>query len=182
MAAIPKTAPAKKTAKAPVTVTRLAYAKSRGLTSGRISQLISEGLPVDKDGKIDPDKADEWRSENIAPRPAPAEGAPSRDARSGAMSSFADVRRAKASIEARLAHLELQKRQGELIEKAVVEKTVFERARYERDAWLGWIQRAAPELAAELECDPAKCFALLDRLVRENLADIAKTPLLGFDR
>jgi hypothetical protein len=65
------------------------------------------------------------------------------------------------------------------VEKAVVEKTVFERARMERDAWLGWIQRAAPELAGLLDADPAETFAVLDRLVRQHLEELSRTPLPG---
>lgn len=169
--------PAKKAAKSPAMVTRLTYAKSRGLSSGRISQLIADGLPVAKDGRLDPGAADKWIAQNIAPPTGPADSAAMRDARTGAMSSFADVRRAKASVDTRLAVLELRKREGELVEKAVVERTVFERARMERDSWLGWIQRASPELAGLLDADPAETFAVLDRLVREHLSELAETPL-----
>jgi len=61
--------------------------------------------------------------------------------------------------------------------RAKVEAFIFERARDERARWTGWIARTAPTLAHELDCDPQKAFAAVDRLTREHLAELAEAPL-----
>ena len=73
--------------------------------------------------------------------------------------------------------LEYKRKTGELIDRATVEKSVFTRARLERDAWLSWVTRAAPELSVELRADERAVFIALDRLVRRNLEELARTPL-----
>lgn len=59
-------------------VTKTAFAKAAEITQGRVSQLLAEGLPVDADGKIDPDAGKAWIAANIDPdlpaRRRPAEG------------------------------------------------------------------------------------------------------------
>jgi hypothetical protein len=76
-----------------------------------------------------------------------------------------------------LMRLEYKRKTGELIDRATAEKAVFTRARLERDAWLSWVTRAAPELSVELRADERAVFIALDRLVRRNLEELARTPL-----
>src|SRR5258707_9032039 len=80
-------------------------------------------------------------------------------------------------VEAQLRELEFRKRSGELVDRAAAERAIFERANIERDRWLGWIPRAASQIAAEAEIDPTKLFGTLDRLVRDHLTQLAATPL-----
>ena len=67
-----------------------------------------------------------------------------------------------------------------LVETAAATRTVFARARAERDAHMAWVQRTAPLLAAELGADPRATFAALDRMMREHLEHLADLPLGSF--
>jgi hypothetical protein len=46
-------------------------------------------------------------------------------------------------------------------------------ARFERDAWLGWVSRTSQSLAAAFGVDPAALFGALDKAVREHLTDLS---------
>lgn len=159
------------------TITKQTYSKTRGINPKRMHAMLADGLPVEKDGKINPTKADAWMARNIDPaRQAAARSSVPSAADMGKLASAAEVRRAKMSIDARLAALELQKRQGTLVERVTVEKFLFERARYERDQWLGWVLRIAPDLAEGFDLDPQAVFAKLDKLVRDHLQQLSDSP------
>jgi hypothetical protein len=161
-------------AKTTTYVMQAAYAKRVGLSQTRIAQLIRDGLPTNG-SRIDPVAADRWMAEHIDPlRKAAARG------KSGGVSggSVAAARAAKLQADVKLSQLKLGERDGSLVERASVEKFIFERARFERDRWVGWIARTAPTLAHDLDCDPQRAFAVLDRLVREHLAELADAPTL----
>lgn len=154
-------------------VTQAAYAKRVGLSQSRVAQLIREGLPTNG-SRIDPIAADRWVAEHSDPvRKAAARG------KSGGVSggSVAAARAAKLQADVRLSQLKLGERDGSLVERASVGKFIFERARFERDRWVGWIARSAPELAAALDCDPHATFSALDRVVRDHLVELAMSPL-----
>jgi hypothetical protein len=51
---------------------------------------------------------------------------------------------------------------------------VFKLAREERDAWVNWPARVAAMMAAELEVDPHRLHAVLERQVRDHLAALAE--------
>jgi hypothetical protein len=51
---------------------------------------------------------------------------------------------------------------------------VFRLARDERDAWVNWPARVAAMIAAELEVDPHQLHAVLERHVRDHLAELAE--------
>jgi hypothetical protein len=72
---------------------------------------------------------------------------------------------------------ELARKNGEVVDRAEAEAAIFARARQERDAWLAFSSRAAAVLAAEAGVDPGRSFPVLDRIVREHLAELAATPL-----
>ena len=65
-------------------------------------------------------------------------------------------------------------------ETVAATRTVFARARAERDAHMAWVQRTAPLLAAEVGADPRATFAALDRMMREHLEYLADMPLGSF--
>jgi len=129
--------------------TKTAFAARVGLTKGRISQLIAEGLPVRPDGTIDVAKGLAWIESNLDPARRHKGGAPSASTRTATLA------------EARRLH----------------EIVKVQRARAERDAHLAWVQRTAPLLAAELGADPRATFAALDRMMREHLEHLADLPL-----
>jgi hypothetical protein len=63
---------------------------------------------------------------------------------------------------------------GELVDRARAVAQVFRLARDERDAWVNWPARVAAMIAAELEVDPHQVQTVLERHVRDHLAEFAE--------
>jgi hypothetical protein len=160
-------------------LTQRAFAKLVGLSHGRIAELVSEGLPVEPGGGIDPDRGRSWIANNLDPKrrlsAKPSLGFTS-DLQPPDASPLAQMRTKKLQAEARLAELDVLRRTRTVVSRADVTAAAFGRARFERDAWHGWAARAASELAAASGGDAGITFTTLDRLVREHLAELAKTP------
>ena len=158
------------------TETKTAFAARVGLTKGRISQLVAEGLPVRTDGRIDVAVGLSWIEENLDPARRNRGGAavPTRTA------TLAEAKRLHEIVKVQRAKLAFEREQGKLIDADEARRTVFARARAERDAHLAWVQRTAPLLAAELGADPRVTFAALDRMMREHLEHLADLPLGSF--
>jgi len=154
--------------------TKTEFAARVGLTKGRISQLVADGLPVRADGMIDVEAGLAWMERNLDP---------SRRGKGGAVStgtstpSVAEVRRMLMLVQVQRARLAYDRERGHLIDAAAATATIFARARSERDAHMAWVQRAAPLVAAEAGGDSQATFATLDRLMREHLEHLADTPL-----
>ncbi|CAK0759374.1 Phage DNA packaging protein, Nu1 subunit of terminase [uncultured Gammaproteobacteria bacterium] len=92
--------------------------------------------------------------------------------------TMSEARRQHEIVRVAYARLRFDKERGKLISKDEVKIVVFNRARKERNAHLGWIMRTSPLMAADLNVDPTLMFSVLDRYVREHLVDLANTPLL----
>lgn len=155
-------------------MTKTAFAKEVGLARSRISQLVDEGLPVLPNGRIDPEEGRAWMAEWLDPkrRDAAKEGAG--EASQGG--KVAQIRAASMMRDLRLKDLAVLKAENAVIDREKAEAAIFERARFERDAWTGWAARTAARLAAELGADPEQTFAALDREVRAHLDDLASKP------
>src|SRR5918996_2912170 len=91
----------------------------------------------------------------------------------GAM-TFMQARTASEVLKAQERRLRLQRMKGELVDRAKAVAQVFRLARDERDAWVNWPARVAAMIAAELEADPHKLHTVLERQVREHLAELAE--------
>ena len=156
--------------------TKKEFAERLGLTQGRISQLIAEGLPVRGDGRIDVDAGLAWIENNLDPSRRNKGGAP---AVTGRTATLAEAKRLHEIVKVQRAKLDLEREQGKLIDASAAERTVFARAKAERDAHIAWVQRSAPIIAAELGVETGPAFAVLDRLMREHLEHLAATPLGG---
>ena len=154
--------------------TKTAFAARVGLTKGRISQLVAEGLPVRADGRIDVAVGLAWIENNLDPARRNRGGAaiPGRTT-----TTLAEAKRLHEIVKVQRARLAFEKEQGLLVETAAATRTVFARARAERDAHMAWVQRSAPLLAAEVGADPRATFAALDRMMREHLDHLADLPL-----
>ena len=153
----------------PPVVSKAAFAEELGVAKSRISQLVSMGLPLTNNGKVPRAEALEWYRANIDP-----------NRRKAMTTRQLETPKAKLdAIRAEREQLELDKARRGLVDRKAAEKAVFERARAERDAHLSWASRAAPILAAELDADPTATYAALDRLIRQHLEDLAKTPWEG---
>ena len=88
--------------------------------------------------------------------------------------SFLRARLANEVIKAQLAKVRLGKAKGELVDRARASAMVFDLARRERDAWIGWPARVASNMAAELGTDPHRMEEVLDRYLREHLGELAE--------
>lgn len=148
------------------------FAARVGLTKGRISQLVAEGLPVRDDGRIDVAAGLAWMEANLDPSRRNKGGVAGQGA-----ASIADIKRAHLLVQVQRARLAYDKERASLVDAAAATATIFARARAERDAHMAWVQRAAPLVAAETGADPQAVFAALDRLMREHLEHLADTPL-----
>ena len=162
------------TTKTPETLSKKAFAAHLGVTQARISQLIDAGLPVRPNGRIGVEEGVAWYNANVdrnRAKGAPASGAKGKEVLPD--SPRAELERIKADREL----IKLERERGAMIDRKAAEAAIFERARAERDSWLSFVSRAAPELAAELDADTAQCFAVLDRLVRDHLRELSERPL-----
>jgi ribosomal protein L19E len=91
----------------------------------------------------------------------------------GAM-TFMQARTANEVMKAQERRVRLQRMKGELVDRARAVAQVFKLAREERDAWVNWPARVAALMAAELEVDPHRLHTVLERCVRDHLAELAE--------
>jgi hypothetical protein len=91
----------------------------------------------------------------------------------GAM-TFMQARTANEVLKAHERRLRLEQMKGELVDRAKAVAQVFRLARDERDAWVNWPARVAAMIAAELEVDAHKLHTVLERYVRDHLAELAE--------
>ena len=91
----------------------------------------------------------------------------------GAM-TFMQARTANEVLKAQERRLRLQQIKGELVDRAKAVAQVFRLARDERDAWVNWPARVAAVIAADLEVDPHQLHTVLERHVRDHLAELAE--------
>ena len=184
------------------------FGRRIGLSQGRVSQLVKDGLPVLANGRIDVEAAVRWLEDNLdhqrsarakqgaaavhgsnETRPTKPEVHPSAPAftapppvsapTSAANASMAEVRRQHELLKVARARLRLETEKGRLVNRDEVKLTIFTRARRERNCHLAWALRVAPQMAAELAIDPAVMFSTLDHYLRDHLSDLAKTPLFN---
>ena len=176
------------------------YAAYAGITRGAVSKArLSGRLALHPDGSIDAGRSDHRRATTTDPaqqrgqrpaglRPVPQaavgavaetleeQGLPAPQA-SGM--TFLQARTANEVLKARLRRMELQQKEGELVDRARAVALVFRLARQERDVWLGWPARVAALMAAELGVDAHALQTVLESHVREHLqsrADIRFDP------
>jgi hypothetical protein len=88
--------------------------------------------------------------------------------------TFMQARTANEVLKAQERRLRLQQMKGELVDRAKAVAQVFRLARDERDAWVNWPARVAAMIAAELEVDPHQAHTVLERHVRDHLAELAE--------
>lgn len=146
------------------TISKRGFAEHIGVTPGRVSQMIGDGLPVEPNGRIEIAKGKAWVDANVDPN------RPRVKLNGGTL--FDTSKQTRDAAEARIAHMKAERLADNLIVR-----TIETRARVERDAWIGWVNRTAPEIARLANADVAIVVSVLDRMVREQLATLAATPL-----
>ncbi len=87
--------------------------------------------------------------------------------------NYVTARTANEVIKAQERRLRLGKLKGELIDRAKATTTVFTLARRERDSWVQWPARVAALIAAELGVDAHLMETVLDKHVRQHLAELS---------
>jgi DNA-binding Lrp family transcriptional regulator len=92
----------------------------------------------------------------------------------GQAMTFMQARTANEVLKAQERRLRLQQMKGELVDRAKAVAQVFKLAREERDAWVNWPARVAAMMAAELEVEPHQLHTVLERHVRDHLAELAE--------
>lgn len=164
-------------------VTPTAYAKHRGVSPAGVFDAIDKGrlsLSLEKKDSgrylIDVDVADaEWLANTDSMTGAPAHMAnrpdqPATEPEDGQPITYAEARAQHERFKARLAQLELEQREGKLVEAEVVRKEAFKAARQVRDALLNLPDRVAGELAAET--NQFKVHQRLTQEIRRALEDL----------
>jgi len=160
------------------TLSKKGFAERLGVTPARVSQMITAGLPVTPNGRIRIVDGLAWVEANVDSnrrRAAITEnGQP--------LGPPASARAQRDAADARIAELKAEKLAGNLINGRSALRWIEGRARMERDSWIAWSGRAAPAIATETGADLAAVLAVLDRLVREQLATLAARPMEGLSR
>lgn len=154
------------------------YARHRGCALRAVQVAIQAGrITREPDGSIDPVKADREWAENThnqrkpPHRPRATTPHPSHEP-SPTSANFAQARAAKEVFEARIRKLELEERQGNLLQRRAVELEAFNRGQIFRDAMLNIPARIAGLLAAET--DQASVHDLLETEIRAMLAQVSE--------
>lgn len=160
-----------------------AYAKHRGVTLAAVLKAITEARlseSVRRRGpgyQIDVQLADkEWATNTDSGSGYPAHAknrgtavdAPESDPEQPI--SYAEARAQHERFKARLAELELETREGKLVEADAVKREAFRVARLVRDALLNLPDRVAGELAAET--NQFKVHQRLTHEIRRALEDL----------
>lgn len=93
---------------------------------------------------------------------------------SGGAVTYAKARAANEAIKAQQNKLRLERMRGEIVNRRAATAHVFELARKERDSWLQLPARKAALMAAELGVDAHAMEQVLDRFIRDHLAELAE--------
>lgn len=88
--------------------------------------------------------------------------------------SFMRARMANEVLKAQLQKERLKRQRGEVVDRARATELVFSLARRERDAWIAWPARVAANMAAELGVEPHAMEQVLERYLRDQLAELAE--------
>ena len=174
------------------------YARHAGLSRGAVQKARTSGrLVLHPDGSIDAAASDARRRQSTdpakqhRPEPPPRHGyKPVPEAAVGAVAetlkeqgltapppsgmTFLQARTANEVLKARLRRMEVQQKEGELVDRARATALVFRLARQERDVWLGWPARVAALMAAELGVDAHALQTVLETHVRQHLGELAE--------
>lgn len=174
-----------------MSLSRRKYAEHRGVSEKAVRNAIASGrITLEPDGTIDPVKADKrWaaqtdpskqraRQSAFTTKPVPTSAIRAVDEAlgdtAGGEVSFLRARMANEVLKAQTAKVRLQKMKGELVDRTNATAMVFDLARRERDTWLNWPSRVAANMAAELSVDPHMTEQVLDKYLRQHLADMAE--------
>lgn len=165
---------------APATVSKKFFAELRNVSLSRVSQWISAGMPTTPNGRVNIAEATKWLAENTDPnrRRFTLDDDEADEAEPGLGLSTAGNLKLQ---QARLAKVKADKAEGRVIDRDRALRALEAHGRAMRDGWIGWVNRAAPEIAAATGADLSTVTAILDRLVRDQLISLADLEIKGVD-
>jgi len=134
------------------------FAKRVGVHKSQVTRWKKSGMPVNEDGTVDVETCLEWVANNVAEHEDEDDE-----------TTLVALRCKKLRAEIALLELREARERNELVDRRKAEAAVFDLARQERDAWLTWPARVAPEVAASLGADAHAVETEMDRRVREQL-------------
>mgnify|MGYP006276723723 CR=1 FL=1 len=143
-------------------VTKVELARQLNRSRSQITRYCQAGLPQASDGSIPLRQAREWLRENYSTHASDADG-----------NTLAAKKSEKLSWEIERVRLEVEQQKENLIDKERAERLTFDLANQFKDALQSWPARAAPEIAAATNTDPATMQRVLDRHVRRLLQQCA---------
>jgi hypothetical protein len=163
-------------------------ARRLGINKSILWRQAKAGTVRSRDGKFKFSEVVEDRARNVdASRnpknsiaaPLPETKKPNgRETRNGGdVLSFAEERARKERAVASLREQELEKRSGKLINREMAERAAFDFAREFRDGLTNWPARVAAVMAAELGVDQVRLHVILEKHLREFLAEFANSQL-----
>jgi hypothetical protein len=157
----------------PASLSKRGFAEEMGVSAARVSQWVAAGLPLEPNGRVNVEAARRWVDANIDPNRRRA--ACDDDGQDGG--DYVSPRARKTIAEAEIARLKAERLAGRLLDRGATLRVVESRARAERDALIGWVNRAAAAVAVATGADLAAVTAVLDREVRDHLRAMAALPV-----
>lgn len=164
-------------------MSKAAYARHSELSPSRIGGLVKAGKLKTYDGMIDQVEADAWRAQNVrVDRRRKGKAEDTEEVLDNVTTepdqkptgvNMNKVRTAHESIKMEIAHLDLRRKRGELVERVLAVKVFFNEFRAVRDSFLNWPSRVASVMAGELGVDPKRMQEVLDKYMRDQLDDLA---------
>lgn len=165
-------------------ITKVAYAQHCGLAVSTIYRQVRDGkIPTHK-GQIDPKEADTARAKMVLVdgrrkgKPQQIENAleaagQSIDPQPAGGASISRIKAAHETVKLRIANLDLQRKEGKLVDRQAATAAFFSEFRAVRDAWLNWPARVAAMIASELGTDARETQVLMEKYVRDQLEELA---------
>ena len=157
-------------------ISKREFARREGCSPPLVRRAIKQGKLAElPDGTMDPALVGTpWRAGN---RDGNREKRGSRADPDEGQVSFFDAQRRKEVALARLRELELAQKDGQLLNADDVRAEVGRIARQERDALSNWPARVAPLIAAELGVEQVRLTVILEKHVRDFLAERSEAVL-----
>lgn len=168
----------KRSIREPGHLSQRGYAAHRGCHQKEVYEALKAGrIHLEKDGAIDPVRADrEWAASvnpASAKRPGMKPGETTLNKKGGAPTSFTDARTRSETAKAALAELRLKQQQGELLSSRFANEAAFAFARLVRSRIEVWPSRISALMAAEIKVDPHLMEVTLERHIRDLLRSMA---------
>ncbi|WP_336056477.1 hypothetical protein [Nitratireductor sp. CH_MIT9313-5] len=151
---------------APDTESQAQFARRIGVSRQYVHKLVSQGLPISEDGRVEIKRALKWVRANVSTKAGSDDGV-----------TLTEAKTQLLLLQAHKAELEVEQLEGSLIDKGDALTAVRTFARMFRDHVLRFPNRYGPELAATYQIDARSFVASLDEAIRRCLTEEFNEPL-----